>query len=194
VQGSTGGLEVVVSMPETLIDRLTRESSHAVTFPARPDLQLDARVREIGPDATELNAYPVTLALTSPPEDLRSGMTAEVELELPVRRHGPSAPGDGGREGTDEDEGSAAQATAVAIPVTAFLASDDGKTAAFVFDAESGTVERRSVEVAAVTRDDAVITDGLSPGDIVATKGLAFLRDGQRVTRLGVGVARYDHQ
>jgi hypothetical protein len=39
-----------------------------------------------------------------------------------------------------------------------------------------------------------VVASGLTAGEIVAARGLAFLSDGERVRRLGVGVRRFDNE
>jgi len=178
IQGLAGGFEVVVSAPETLVDRLTRGSRHAVRFPARPGLSMEGTVTEIASDAEARNAYPVTVALAAVPPDLRSGLTAEVAFEL-------------GQAGAGAGAGADAGAAATVIPVTAFVAAADDTAAAFVYDADSGTVERRIVEIASIADGTVEVASGLEPGEIVATRGVAFLRDGQRVTLMGEGVARY---
>ncbi|MGF1477784.1 MAG: efflux RND transporter periplasmic adaptor subunit [Geminicoccaceae bacterium] len=171
VQGNSGGLEVLVSVPETLVDRLTLGSSHDVRFPSRPNLRLNGMIREIGSRATMGSAFPVTLRLEDAPPDLRAGITSEVLFAL--------NPGDGDGE-------------TVIVPATAYLPIDDETTVSFVFDEATGTVSRREVTVRDLTGDRALISDGLEPGEIVAARGLPFLKDGQSVVRLGTGIARYN--
>lgn len=172
IQGNGGGLEVVVSAPETLVDRLTIGSRHRISLPANDAEPLDGVITEIGAEATDLSAFPVTVALIDAPGHVHAGMTAEVAFAL-----------DGPRLSADF----------LQIPVAAFLAGtgpDD--QVAFVYDAQSGTVSRRSIVVADIAENRALVADGLRPGDIVATAGLAFLSDGQAVTLLGEGPARYN--
>ena len=173
IQGENG-LEIVADVPETLVDRLEIGTTHRVSFPVRPDLDVRGTLSEIGTEATSRNAFPVTLVLDAPAGSVRPGTTAEIRFELPV------------------GSAMAASPDLVAIPVTAFLAGEGDTTVAFVYDAATGTVARREIVIADVAGDRAVVADGLAPGDIVAARGLAFLRDGQAVLRLGVGVARYD--
>lgn len=177
VQGRGGGFEVRVAAPATVVDRLEPGTTHAVRLPARPGLQLAGRVKDIGAQAEPGGAYPVTLALPGPPAELRAGMSAEVAFALPTAeiRLASSAP----------------EAELVEIPITAFTAGDGDGRVAFVFDPASGTVERRAIRVSELTGTRARIAEGLAPGEIVAAKGVAFLRDGQAVTLLGEGPARY---
>ncbi len=56
--------------------------------------------------------------------------------------------------------------------------------AVFVFDRETSTVRHQPVSTAGVRDNDIVVWSGLSEGDILATAGVSFLRDGQTVTLL----------
>jgi RND family efflux transporter MFP subunit len=173
VQGGDA-LEAVVAAPETVVDRLEPGSRHAVRLPARPDADLTGTIAEIATDAAARNAYTVTLRLTEAPSGVRSGMTAEVAFQL----RPPETP--------------ARDRPRVAIPATAFLAVEGETRVAFVVDPDAGVVHRRAIEVAEIAGDRALVSEGLEPGEIVATKGLAFLTDGQRVDRLGVGPRRFE--
>lgn len=181
IQGRGGPLEVAVPVPETLVAHLTEGQRLAVTLPALATAALSAVVVEIGTDAGRDGTFPLTLRLDDPPGALRTGMTAAVTVPVPGAP--TSEPG----------------ASALTIPVTAFLPGEDGTAVAFVFKpADSsadanGVLERRTITLGPVTATQAVVRAGLSPGEIVAARGLAFLRAGQPVTRLGVGAARYDN-
>jgi len=177
IHGDAGGFEVRVAAPETLVDRLQPGASHAVRLAAKPALELQGEVRHIGARAEEGTAYPVTLALARRPPDLRAGMTAEVTFALV-----PDA---------IELTSAGPVPAVVEIPMTAFTAGEGDTRVAFVFDEASGTVERRAIVVGEVTGDRARIAAGLAPGEIVAAKGVTFLRDGQAVTLLGRGPERY---
>lgn len=173
IQGRGAGLEAVVAAPETVVDRLSAGSAHRVHLPARPDLALTGTVSDIATDAERRNAYTVTLHLRDAPADLRSGMTAEVRFDLQsltADRH---------------------DRPLIAIPATAFAAGEGQGSHAYVFDPDNGVVRKRAIRIAEITGDTALVSDGLAPGEILATKGVSFLSDGQAVTRLGVGDARY---
>ncbi len=174
IQGPAGGLEVVVSVPETLVDFLENGSAHGVTLPSRPDLMLDGVISEIASEPSSRNAFPVTLVLRDPPEDLRPGTTAEVAFRLQ----------------TISDSG--AEPSLLAIPLTAFLAGEDDVSFAFVYDPETQTVRRRPITIEDLTSDRALVSDGLESGEIIAAKGVAFLRDGQAVRLLGEGPDQFN--
>ncbi len=184
IQGDGGGFEIAVAVPETLVARLQPGAAYAVTFPAPGGASARARVTEIGTEAEPGGAFPVTLRLETPRTDLRAGMTAEVAFDI-ERSQSPN--GDGSAK---------AGVRPVAIPVTAFLAGDGPAKVAFVFEADGrgdggGILERRTIRLGPLSSEQATVLAGLSPGEIIATRGLPFLRDGQRVTRLGVGPERY---
>ncbi len=93
-------------------------------------------------------------------------MTAEVSFAI--------APGDQGVAGL---EGSM-------IPFAAILAEADDRFSVFVYDDGSSTVTKTSVLTGGVRDNDIAILEGLSDGDVIATAGVSFLRDGQKVTLL----------
>lgn len=166
-------LEVVVSAPETVVNRLDEGTRHQVHLPARADTDFTGTIAEIATDASRRNAYEVTLRVDDPPEGVRSGMTAEVDFSLQALA-------------ADRVDG-----PLMAIPDTAFLAGQGQTKLAFVFDAEAKVLRRREIQVADITGDTALVSDGLKAGEIVATKGLSFLEDGQRAVRMGVGPKRF---
>lgn len=169
VQGIGDTLEVRVMVPETLIADLRGGSSHPIAFPAAPGLQANGRIIEIGTDAGEANTYPVTLLLDTAAGKPRPGMTAEVSFYAGI---------------------DSAASEFVKIPVTAFLSTGGDSTVAFVYDAETGTLSERAVDIADITGDSALVSRGLKPGERIASRGLAFLRDGQAVELYGSGPAR----
>lgn len=172
IQGTADNVEVVISVPETFVHRVQPGSEHTVTFPARPGLSAPGRVTEIGSDATELNAYPVTLLLGDTDNPPRPGMTAEVALPLESAGDVTAAPG------------------LIAIPVAAFLAVEGQGRVVFVYDENTGTVRRRPVSITQLSVDSALVNEGLRAGEIIASKGLEFLRDGEPVLLMGKGTAR----
>ncbi len=169
IQGNGGGMEVAAAVPETLVDRLTVGTRHRVTLPSRAGQTIDAILTEIGSEATAANAFPVMLTLLDAPADLRAGLTAEVTFALGDR-----------------------QVASALIPVTAFLPGPDGRQLAYVFDPDSGTVRQRAITVVDIVGDRALVGEGLDPGAVVASRGVAFLSDGQPVTLLGDGAVRFN--
>ncbi|WP_343564162.1 efflux RND transporter periplasmic adaptor subunit [Kiloniella sp. b19] len=163
------GLEVSATVPETLIGKLQQNQSYAVRFPALPGLALNGRITEIGTQATQANAFPVTLLLADADDRLRAGMSAEIDFKF-------LGEGRTGRSGK-----------AFRVPPTALLAGEDGNAYVFIYDAEAKTVRRQAVQTENVLNNQVLVGKGLKEGDVIATAGVEYLHDGQKVTLLGVG-------
>lgn len=172
VQGADRALEVLVMVPETLIGLLRPGSRHTVTFPAKPRLEISGTVAEVGTDTAQANSYPVVLALEPEGQAPTPGMTAEVAFRT-------------ASDGSTD---------LVSIPAAAFVAGDNNRKLVFVFDDREGVVHSREITIADIAGDRALVSSGLTAGERIATKGAAFLEDGQKVTLLGSGAARSEQR
>lgn len=159
-----GAMQVRVSVPETAIENIQLGMPAAVTFPNDRIPEQEGRVAEVGTVATDANAFRVKVALASPPESLRPGMTAEASLVL-------------GGEGGEQS---------FLLPLSAIAPGGEAGTGhVFVFDEATSSVRMTRVRAAGGVRDDRVlITEGVVAGDIVAVAGVSFLHDGQKVKLL----------
>ncbi len=180
IQDLEAGFQVEITVPETLIARVAAGSKHRAEVLDGSDGELRVRVADIGSRANAATGFPVTLDVAGTPEGLRAGMTVEVTLLLP--RSGAAGP----------MHLAAAGRALVAVPYTAILPDTGQDHVAFVYDPGPGTLERRAITVAGREGTQALISAGLRPGEVVATRGLPFLDHGQPVALRGVGVARYD--
>jgi membrane fusion protein, multidrug efflux system len=80
----------------------------------------------------------------------------------------------------------AAGAQVIKLPTSALMrgqASGKGQSAVWIFDAASGTVQSRPVEVGGVDGNEVVIASGLKLGEEVVTAGVHVLSAGQKVIR-----------
>jgi RND family efflux transporter MFP subunit len=173
------GLRVEVQMPETLIARVRQGDAVQVRFPSIGDPRFDvgdesyqAVVAEVGTRAGAGNAFPVRADLSSPPSGLRSGMTAEVTFSIP-------------RDGEDP-----AGYQGFMVPIAAAFAEADDRFSVFVFDPETSTVKKRPVRTGGLGGNDVAVLEGLEEGEIIATAGVSFLRDGEQVTLLDEELVR----
>lgn len=166
------GLRVEVQMPETLIARIERAMRVEVSFPSvgpganeavKPS---EAVVTEVGTRAGSGNAFPVRADLVDTPPGLRPGMTAEVAFSLPRV--------DADTLGID----------GFLVPFSAVRVEQDEQFSAFVFDEAASTVHVKPIRTGGVRDNDVAVLDGLDDGDIIATAGVSFLRDGQTVRLL----------
>lgn len=156
---AAGGRQVSIAVPETVIAQVGLGMPATVTVP-RVAEPIDARVSEIGSTAGAGNAFPVKLALIDLPTTVRPGMTAEVSLPLPRENGEPT----------------------FFIPLSAIGPGDlPGEGSVFVYDPASSTVHRTLVKPAGPLASNLVAVSGVGLGDIVATAGVSFLVDGQKV-------------
>lgn len=165
-----GARDVVFAVPEDRLAQLRLglgaqvrlwSASAPSLAPAAP---LNGTVREVAAAADPLTrTYQVRLALPDEAQ-VPLGATAYVTLPAPA--------------------GAAAQA--IKLPTSALM-NDAAKglsaSAVWVFDATSGTVQPRPVVVAGADGNEAVIVDGLKPGEQVVATGVHVLSPGQQVVR-----------
>ncbi len=160
---AVGGFEVAFGVPETSISQIVLGTPATAVFPqfASP---IEAFVTEVGSAAGAGNTFPVKAALLEPPPSIRSGMTAEVSLLL-----------------AREDESQ----IGYLVPLTAIAPGNEtGGGFVFVYDFETSTVRRTAVEPATALQSNMIAVKGVSAGEILASAGVNFLVDGQRVELL----------
>ena len=158
-----GGFEAAFGVPETAIDRVVLGMPASVSMPqiARP---VDAFVTEIGSAAGAANTFPVKAALVNPPTGIRPGMTAQVELVL-------------ARDNV---------ADAYWVPLSTIAPGDNPREGfVFIYDPATSTVRRTPVQSAQSVAGNVVAITGVKVGDILASAGVNFLVDGQRVQLMG---------
>ena len=87
---------------------------------------------------------------------IRLGQTAAVQVEL------PQTPG------------------VTKLPLSA-LREEQGRSSVWLVDSQAMTVSSRAVQIAGADGNEAVISSGLAPGQIVVTAGVHVLNPGQKV-------------
>ena len=154
-------IEVDVSIPESFIAGLEPGMPASVRFDALGDAVLAATVTSIGIAAQEDSTFPVTVTLEGAHPDLRSGLAAEVSLQI----------------------AQAGGSSALLVPLSAVVGGSDGP---FVFLAEPtgegrGKVTRRAVSLGELTADGMEVTSGLEVGERVITAGVSVIYEGLEV-------------
>lgn len=155
-------VEMVISVPESLISYAPEVTELRVTFDAFPALSIPARIKEIGTSAsTTTRTYPVTLIMDQPDgARVLSGMAGKA-TGTPPARSGQSK---------------------VVVPVSAvFSPGEEDGTFVWVIDGATNTVTRRAVTIGEVTANGIEVADGLAPGDTIAAAGVSYLKEGQEV-------------
>ena len=166
-------IEMVIDVPEGLIVLAPYVEKLEVVFDPFPDLTLEAKIFEIGREATETTrTYPVTLRMDQPEKvDILPGMAgmATGYARMPE----------------DPTEG-------IKVPSHAVVSDQSGKEYVWVLKPESepeggsatrvkAVAEKREVQVGQLAEVGIVISSGLKSGEWIATAGLNTLRDGQEV-------------
>ncbi len=162
----TSRIEMVVNIPENLISLAPYVTNLAVTFDAFPKQPVPATVKEIGTEASETTrTYPVTLIMDQPEGfKILPGMAGKAD-------------------GTAPD---AYRADSVVVPVSAvFSPREDEASYVWIIDEQTKTVSRRAVTATELTDQGIQVTSGLTAGEWIATAGVHYLEEGQRVKRLG---------
>ena len=158
-------IEFVVNVPENLISLVPGVRGVQVEFDAFPGQPVPATIKEVGTEASATTrTYPVTLAMEQPEgRRILPGMAGSAFGEPPA----------------------GALAAGVEVPMSAVFTDAGGEQSyVWVIDAQASTVARRSVRAGEVTERGVRVTEGLSPGEWVATAGVHYLREGQKVRLL----------
>ena len=144
-----------------------RANSDAITLTARfeamPEKSFPLTIKEISPQATAANTYPISATMPHQ-SDIRilPGMAVTVEADL---------------SGSEQPAKNDVKFT---VPTTA-IRSEGGSN--YVWRYAVGRVSRVPVTVGQIRSDGSVEIEGatLSGGDVIVTAGVYFLHEGQRV-------------
>jgi len=158
----TSRIEMTVGIPEHLISGAQYVKEAVVTFDAFPEEQIEATIKEIGTEASATTrTYPVTLIMKQPKNvKILPGMSG-------------SARGRGKLPAHISDRG-------LEVPETAVFTHDSGETSVWVIDEGTSSVKRVTVTTGDLT-PLGIRVKGLEPGLWVATAGVHFLSEGQKV-------------
>lgn len=163
-----GEKEVAFAVPEQTVTGLSKGLQVRVAPWAEQTLKLTGTIREIGGAADPASrTFAVRVALPAEASDnprLRLGMTATVEIDLPVA------------------------ADAVVVPLSA-LAKSGTDTVVWLYDRPTSTVAPRRVQTGPGAPEGVRILSGLAPGDTIIVAGTQFMRDGLKVRPLDGDVA-----
>lgn len=162
-------IEFVISIPENLINYAPHVETVVVTFDALPGVPIPATISEIGKEASSATrTYPVTLVMEQPDNgEILPGMagSAKVSAILP-----------------EGDRSAGLQLPASAI----FTGDDPTKSYVWVIDESTTTLKRQEVTTGQLTEYGILILSGISPGEMVAVKGVHSVDEGQKVRILDI--------
>ncbi len=155
-------LEASIDLPASVIATVEQRQNKqaSVVLDAAPDTRVEATFKEATLLADALSqTYKVTFSFAAP-EDLLilPGMNATMILES---------------SGTVET-------ASVALPLAAIL-SDGDQQFVWLVNQQSMTVSKRAVELESGIGNTLVVKNGLSPGDVIAGAGAAYLAEGMTI-------------
>ncbi len=158
-------IEFVVNIPENLISLVPQVRDVRVEFDAISGEPVAAQVQEIGTEASETTrTYPVTLIMDQP-------------------EGAKILPGMVGRAFGTPPEGAVTKG--IEVPVSAVFAGENiDESFVWIIDSSANTVSRRAVTTKDLTERGVRVTEGLEPGEWIATAGVHYLREGQPVRLL----------
>ena len=157
---ATGKMEVQLAIPETTIDLIKIDDPATITFPTLPGESTKGRISYIGSAAVKANAFPVKVELIDPDEKVKPGMTTEANLIVKAENKKPG----------------------FIVPLQAVLpAPEANRGFAFVYDPGTSTVKKTAVSSRGTEDKEAIVSEGLAAGDIIAVAGVSFLADGMKV-------------
>ncbi len=153
------------------VDRLVVGKKASIRLADRPDIVLPATVSEIGSRADSVSSFPIVLELDETHSLLKAGMAVEtaIEFALPTEAGYPVPLSALIRDGQiDHSEGPEPQS----------------KASVYVYDPATESVKRRNITVGGIRENRIIILQGLEAGDLIASAGVSFLTDGQKVRLL----------
>jgi len=172
---STKGFEASFSVNYDVVNMLVVGKKAVVRLADDPTVKLDAQVSELGAKADTVSSFPVVVKLNNTSPNLKAGMAIEIALSFAVEN------GKG-----------------FLLPLSVLALEGDDKKAKnhikddtaliYVFDKVSSTVKRREIKIGGIRENALIVVDGLKPGEHVASAGVSFLRDGQKVKLLSSAV------
>lgn len=157
-------IEFVINVPENLIGYAPYVEDINVVFDALPDVQVPAKIKEIGKEATQATrTFPVTLVMDQP-------------------AGGAILPGMAGQASASAHLPEEAMEAGIEIPATAvFSGEDPANSYVWVVDEASKRLSRRAVDLGQLSRFGVLIKGGLKAGEWIVIKGVHSLDDGEQV-------------
>ncbi|BCG64253.1 MAG: membrane fusion protein, multidrug efflux system [Methyloprofundus sp.] len=158
-----GSMDVEFDIPETIIGKVQLGMPISIKLPTlKGEVTSTGEITFIGAEAGIANAFPAKAIMINPPEFIKPGMTADIDLKL-----------------SNENAKSG-----YLIPLSAILAGDDVSLGyVFIYQPATSTVIKTAIEASREmsTSNMIEVIKGISAGDIIAVAGVSYLYDGQQV-------------
>ncbi|MEP1208753.1 MAG: efflux RND transporter periplasmic adaptor subunit [Rhizobiaceae bacterium] len=167
----TDGFEISFSVSYDVVQRLAVGKQVLVRLADNPAIALAGFVSELGSKADTVSSFPLVVELSETHPALKAGMAVEVTIEFAV------------------PNGKGFLLPLTVLPLFGNIDKDVGpnkpsQTDVFVYDPDSQTAKKRTITIGGVRENQIIIVEGLKAGERVASAGVSFLRDGQKVKLL----------
>jgi len=171
---STDQFEARFSVNYDIVNRLTVGKEALIRLSDNPAIVLNGQISELGARADTVSSFPVVISLTSTAQGLKAGMAIEITLEFALAN----------------GKGYLLPLTVLALEGRVNMGkAQRGKAIVYVFDEGESVVRRREVTINGIRENALIIVEGLKPGERVASAGVSFLREGQKVKLLANDLA-----
>jgi RND family efflux transporter MFP subunit len=158
---SSSELDAVFNVSDTIIQSVPKDVRITVRLVSDAAVKTTGAVREVSPVADPASrTYRVRIALKSPPAAMALGASVLGQAEVETTPH-------------------------IIIPASA-ITSEGNMAAVYVVSPGTGALVRKKVEVIRYSAEDAVIGDGIKPGERVVVAGVSKLRPNQIVSVEGL--------
>lgn len=154
--------EVSTEVPEPVVRHLAIGQKHKVVFPTLNNKKAQGKITEIGTRSESANTFPVTVTLIEKVHDILAGMSVEAAYTF----------------SSSESDNS------VMIPLPSLLSEANNQHAVFIYDESTSTVHKTPVKIQNIYGNKVEIKEGIQSGQIIATAGVQFLADNEKVTLL----------
>lgn len=167
-------IDIEVNVPEQGVALRLKDINKPrliATFEYLPDREFAVTLKEFSTEADPLTqTYAVTVSMPAPEDvSILPGMTATINVHWP--------------QDTDTVD------SGYAVPIDAVPIDELGKYYVWIVrqdQSDSWAVHRVDVTVGEMMQNEILVTAGLKTGDRIATAGVSFLQEGQRVRLLGM--------
>lgn len=172
-------IEFVVNVPENIIGLIPEVTDIQVLFDAFPSAAIPARLKEIGTEASATTrTYPVNLIMDQPDGfTVQPGMAGRATGKHVADTVTIVVPLSSLFTGAGDNPAEAFEARGL----TDAAASAGGPMFVWSIDEQALEVRRRRVQIGAIGARGVQVIKGLAPGDWIATAGVHYLREGQKV-------------
>ncbi|XPV76932.1 MAG: efflux RND transporter periplasmic adaptor subunit [Desulfovibrio sp.] len=158
-------MEMEIGVPESLISSITVGTPVMVSFDSFADATFPAYVSEVGVTSGSISTFSVKVTVDTDDVQIRSGMAGEVSFTLHESDKKPYT----------------------VVDAAAVFSDHNGNNFMWIYDTEKKNVAKRKVVVGQLRGDGLEVIDGLSVGEVVVTRGVHSIVDGQAVRLLSNG-------